>query len=103
MQPFPSHLIPATDPPASQHESIVLLQNKAWANVRTGVGLGAAPLLPLSLEGLRRIAVIGPSADVMRLGDYSGGGIHERFVTVLQVGGGCPYLRVGAFVDGDKE
>ena len=78
--------------------SIVLLQNKAWAGVPTVGGAGGAPstssdsaaasaagpVLPLSLLGVRRIAVIGPSADVMRLGDYSGGGIHSRYVTVLQ-------------------
>jgi beta-glucosidase len=45
-------------------------------------------ILPLSLDKLKTIAVIGPCADQIQLGDYSGGGadINSRTqVTLLQV------------------
>jgi beta-glucosidase len=69
-------------------QAVTLLKNDAVAAVGVG-GAGSAaprPVLPLDVGpggAVRRIAVIGPSADVMRLGDYSGGGVHESWVTPL--------------------
>lgn len=39
--------------------------------------------LPLDLRG-RRLAVVGPSADVVRVGDYAGGSISSNFNTPLE-------------------
>eukprot|EP01102_Stenamoeba_stenopodia_P007617 TRINITY_DN2138_c0_g1_i3.p1 TRINITY_DN2138_c0_g1~~TRINITY_DN2138_c0_g1_i3.p1 ORF type:complete len:816 (+),score=53.05 TRINITY_DN2138_c0_g1_i3:31-2478(+) len=41
-------------------------------------------ILPLDTDTLSSIAVIGPNADVMRFGDYSGEGVVSNFVTVLE-------------------
>jgi beta-glucosidase len=72
-------------------ESIVLLQNNP-----VGAAVGAAadgppsllaglPLLPLQLgTAIKTLAVIGPSADTIRDGDYSGQGVASNFVTLLE-------------------
>jgi beta-glucosidase len=66
-------------------EAVVLLQNAPLMTVAPdGSVSAAAPLLPLNLTTAHRnIAVVGPSADVLRLGDYAGGGLSPNFVTVL--------------------
>jgi beta-glucosidase-like glycosyl hydrolase len=76
------------------HEAIVLLQNNPVSLAAVGpdgapritgvVGETAAPILPLSGPLLQRVAVIGPNADVIRLGDYAGTGLSQNFVSYLE-------------------
>jgi beta-glucosidase len=69
-------------------KAVILLQNEPVVSVGADgtPTSAAAPVLPLDLSGgaIHRIAVVGPSADVIRLGDYSGGGVSSNFVTVLE-------------------
>lgn len=74
--------------------AVTLLQNNATVSARVsaeGVAGGplpavaSAPVLPLALgTAVKTLAVIGPSADVIRDGDYSGTGVASNFVTVLE-------------------
>lgn len=76
-------------------ESIVLLKNQP-ASASTGIDAAgmsvdqsaAAPqnILPLNLTSStpQTIALIGPSIDVIRDGDYSGQGVSQNFVTFLE-------------------
>ena len=79
-------------------QAVTLLQNDAWAPVAAAAAAAAAaPVLPLDPARVRHVAVIGPSADTMRLGDYSGGGVRTNFVTPLQglqAAGGARGVRV---------
>ena len=67
--------------------AVVLLKNDAPTTLRavapdgTAVAGAAAPVLPLPPGS--RLLVTGPSADVVRTGDYSGAGLQSNFVTVL--------------------
>lgn len=72
-------------------ECLVLLQNNNTAvnlpidETTTVQSMASAPLLPLDLvKKYRTVAIIGPSADVIRVGDYSGLGVSENFVTILE-------------------
>lgn len=67
--------------------SIVLLKNNAVTVVGPPSAAGATSIqrvLPLDVASTSTVAVIGPNADVLQLGDYSGYGVPENFVTALE-------------------